>query len=93
MARHRRRRHRRNGKLLLCKSVKGMFKGKRGKRHRRKYSGARKARKGGRRRMSAGFKRSGNLMKRVWSKHRSALMKMSPKRRFKAAWAFARKMK
>lgn len=92
MARHRRRRHRRNSHLI-CKKVKNVFRKHGGKRHRRKYSGARKARKGSRRKMSAGFKRSGSMMKRVWSKHRAALMKISPKRRFKAAWAFARKMK
>lgn len=91
MARHRRRRHRRNSHLI-CKKVKNIFRKHGGKRHRRKYSGARKGRKG-RRKVSAGFKRSGSMMKRVWSKHRAALMKISPKRRFKAAWAFARKMK
>ncbi len=83
----RRRHKRRRNPVFICKKVgKKMFGGKRGRKSRK--SGKRRGRK-----MSAGFKRSGNLMKRVWSKHRSALMKMSPKRRFKQAWVFARKMR
>ena len=87
----RRRHKRRRNPVFICKKVgKKLFGGRKGKRYgkRRKSSGKRRGRK-----MSAGFRKSGNLMKRVWAKHRAALMKLSGKRRFKQAWVFARKMK
>jgi len=85
----RRRRHRRRrNPVFVCKKI-----GKKKLFGRKRRGGGRRRKSGGRRKPSAGFRKSAGLMKAVWRKHRAALMRMSPKRRFKAAWAFARKMR
>lgn len=76
--------------LIGCPRVKHST---RRKHSTRKKSHSRKKGRKGRRKMSAGFKKSATLMKAVWKRHKAELMRLPFKKRMKKAWVFAKKMK